>query len=66
MVYKPVEVQVPVREKCVVTAPEVPMWELDNVPLSASPYDKSKATLVELEQRRAYETRLLAEMQKCQ
>lgn len=66
VVYTPLETKVPIREKCVVQVPDAPVWELDGLVDSASEFEISQAALVELEQRRKYETLLLAEIKKCQ
>lgn len=65
IVYKPVEVKIPVKEKCVVQIPAEPVWFGDAIPQGTSWYDKMKYALMEIEQRRDYERRLLAEAQKC-
>lgn len=60
-----VEAKVGVREKCKVTLPPEPLWQVDITPATASEFEKSKAALAELEQRRAWEVKAKAEAKKC-
>ena len=59
-------VSVPVREECHVDAVPEPRWAVDEVAPDASAFDKSKAILAEVEQRRDYENQLKAAAQKCE
>lgn len=65
-VFVPTEVKVPVREACKISPPPVPDWFVDQLPKDASRFDKAKAVLAELEQRRAYEAELRAAATKCE
>ena len=61
------EVQVPVPVKCHVVMPDEPLWQVDVVPAaSTSEFEKSKAVLAELEQRRAYELLVKAAAITCE
>jgi PBP1b-binding outer membrane lipoprotein LpoB len=66
IVYKPVEVQVPVAVPCKIQAPDVPKWALDSVSPGADVYVKGRALVAELQQRIAYEKELLAAVASCQ
>ena len=59
-------VSVPVREECHVDAVPEPRWAVDEVAPDASAFDKSKAILAEVEQRRDYENQLKAAAKKCE
>lgn len=60
-------VEVPVREKCVIDMPPEPSWQVGIVPSAdTSAFEKSKAVLAELEQRRDYITQLKAAAKKCE
>lgn len=59
-------VNVPIREKCTVTVPQEPRWQVEVVAPSAAPFDKSKALMAENEQRRDYINQLRAAAKKCE
>lgn len=59
------KIPVIVREKCKVDIPEEPVWLVDSVALDATPFEKSKAILAEIEQRRDYINKLKAASIKC-
>jgi hypothetical protein len=62
-VYKPVTVEVPV--PCDMPKVDHPAWATSLVPLNSRLFDKVKASLVELQQRAAYEARLQAAAASC-
>jgi hypothetical protein len=66
IVYKPVDVKVPVEVPCKVKAPDVPKWALDGVSPGADIFVKGRAMVAELQQRIAYEDELLAAVASCQ
>jgi hypothetical protein len=59
-------VSVPVRETCQVEAVPEPTWAVDQLAPDASAFDRSKAVLAEIEQRRDYENQLKAAAKKCE
>ena len=59
-------VSVPVRDTCQVEAVPEPAWAVDRLAPDASAFDKSKAILAEVEQRRDYENQLKAASKKCE
>jgi hypothetical protein len=59
-------VSIPVREECHVDAVPEPRWAVDEVGTDASAFDKSKAILAEVEQRRDYGNQLKAAAKKCE
>jgi hypothetical protein len=65
-IFVPTPVSVPVREVCQVEAVPEPAWAVDQVALDASAFEKSKAILAEIEQRRDYENQLKAAARKCE
>ncbi len=65
-IFVPTTVSVPVREVCQVEAVPEPAWAVDQVALDASAFEKSKAILAEIEQRRDYENQLKAAAKKCE
>ena len=61
------EVPVIVREKCKVDMPVEPTWQVEAVPAaSTTPFEKSKALLAEVEQRRDYLNQVKAAVKKCE
>lgn len=66
IVYRPVEVQIPVAVPCKVDAPVVPQWARAGVSPDADLYTKGRAIIAELQQRIAYEIELLAAVASCQ
>jgi hypothetical protein len=64
-VYEPVEVSVPVAVPCQVPDVQKPVWKLQNTPADAPLFDKVKAALIELDQRKSYETKLEAALRAC-
>ena len=66
IVYRPVEVKVPVEVPCKVQAPDVPKWALDSIPADADVFVKGRAMVAELQQRIAYEGELLVAVASCQ
>jgi hypothetical protein len=65
-IFVPSTVQVPVPERCHVELPPEPAWAVDALLPGASPFDRSKAVLAEVEQRRDYENQLKAAATKCE
>ena len=59
-------VPVVVRERCAVELPVEPAWQVEVVPSTATPFEKSKAALAELEQRRDYLNQVRAVIKKCE
>lgn len=59
------QVEVGVREKCTVTLPSEPIWATEAIDPGASKLEKSKAALIELEQRRKYAVKVKAEASRC-
>lgn len=64
-VVRPVEVDIPIPVPC--KSPEVvkPSFGLDRVKVTQGIFDKGKAALSELNERKAYETRLEAALSAC-
>jgi hypothetical protein len=60
------EVKVGVREECHVTIPTEPKWAVEAVAADAPAFEKSKAVLAEVEQRRDYQSQLRAAAKKCE
>lgn len=58
-------VEVPVSVPCRVPQIEAPAWALDRVDPAADVYTKGRAALVEIQQRRGYESRLEAVAAAC-
>jgi len=65
-IFVPTPVSILVREVCQVEAVPEPAWAVDQVALDASVFEKSKAVLAEIEQRRDYENQLKAAAKKCE
>jgi hypothetical protein len=65
-VYEPVEVSVPVSVPCEAPMVPKPAWKLQNTSLDAPFFETVKATLIELDQRKAYEARLEAAIKACE
>lgn len=66
-IFQGVEVPVPVKEKCVVDIPLEPTWQVEvSSSNTTTSFEKSKAVLAELEQRRDYISQLLAAARKCE
>ena len=64
-ILKPVEVDIPISVPCK-TAPVIaPDFALAKATVQQSLFDKLKAAIVELDQRKAYEARLNAEVDAC-
>lgn len=61
-----VEVKVPVLVPCKVSLPAAPVWELSRTSADASLFELAKAAVIEIRQRIAYETELLAAMKACE
>lgn len=60
-------VPVVVAEKCHVEVPAEPAWQVEAAPAAGTnEFEKSKAVLAELEQRRDYENQLKAAAKKCE
>lgn len=60
-------VPVVVADKCHVEVPAEPAWQVEAAPAATtSEFEKSKAVLAELEQRRDYENQLKAAAKKCE
>ncbi len=60
-------VPVVVAEKCHVEVPAEPAWQVEAAPAAGtSEFEKSKAVLAELEQRRDYENQIKAAAKKCE
>ncbi|MDD4616059.1 MAG: hypothetical protein PHW76_02945 [Alphaproteobacteria bacterium] len=64
-VYKPVEVQVPVVEPCIWQIVQKPDFAMAHVGTDDDIAAKTRAALVELSQRRAYEAELEAQVDGC-
>lgn len=64
-IYKPVTVEVPVVKPCVIERPAAPTSALASVDPHASLFDKTKAMLIELDHRMAYEAWLESALQSC-
>jgi hypothetical protein len=62
----PVEVKIPIEVPCRAPHVEKPMFALDVAKTSDKLYSKGVATIAEIEQRKAYETRLEAALKACQ
>lgn len=58
-------VEVPVSVPCRVPPVELPAWELDRVDPAADLYTKGRAAMVEIQQRKGYESRLEAAAAAC-
>ena len=67
-VFKAVELQVAVREKCVVELPREPEWALDTIgdPRTADPADLVGAAVREIEQRRDWINKAKVAAIKCE
>ena len=65
-VLKPVPVEVPVEVTCKIKEPASPRWPTLALSPTAGLFDRTKATLAELELRKAYEGKLLAAIRSCQ
>ena len=66
-IFQGVEVPVAVKEKCVVDIPLEPNWQVVVAPSgTTTSFEKSKAVLAELEQRRDYIQQLRAAAKKCE
>ena len=65
-VFKAVTVDVPVALPCKTPALQPPVSPLQNIQTNASLFDKVKAALIEIDVRKAYETRLEAALTACQ
>jgi hypothetical protein len=64
-VFEPVEVRIPVAAPCPVTALERPDFALRHVTPDHDLAHKTRAFLIELNQRRAYEAELEAQIDAC-
>ncbi len=65
VIYRSVEVQIPVSVPCKAPEVERPRFALDGATVSQGLYTKGAAALAEIEQRRAYEKRLEAAVAAC-
>jgi hypothetical protein len=65
-VFKPVAVDIPVAMPCRAKPPQKPVSPLAHLSKPASLFDETKAVLVELDVRKAYEDRLEAALKSCQ
>jgi hypothetical protein len=61
-----VQVPVVVREKCHVRLPPEPKWAVEDIAKDATDFDKSKAILAEVEQRRDHINQLRAAAKGCE
>lgn len=64
-VYRPVEVHVPVGQPCVKQAVEKPDFATAHISASDDVAIKTRAVLIELNQRKAYEAELEAQAEGC-
>ncbi|MDE1901537.1 MAG: hypothetical protein KGI37_07835 [Alphaproteobacteria bacterium] len=64
-VLKPMEVDVPVSVPCKVTAPQRPDFALAHATPAQTIFEKVRAALVELDQRKAYEAQLESKITAC-
>ena len=65
-VFRPVSVEVPVATPCKAAAVATPDYALAHVAATDSLFDKARAALVEIDQRKAYETALESQLTLCQ
>lgn len=59
-------VKVPISQKCKVDVPDEPRYEIDAMAIDSGYFDKLRAVLIEIEQRRDYIMKLRAEAKKCE
>lgn len=65
IVTRTVTVEVPVTAKCNAPMPEKPTYELDRMSVKDGVYEKGRAALIEIQQRKAYEEKLHAAATAC-
>jgi hypothetical protein len=65
-VFRPVNVEVPVAAPCRTTPVTKPDFALSHISKTDDLTEKTRAALMELDQRRAYETEIEAEVAACQ
>ncbi|MDR3425307.1 MAG: hypothetical protein P4M13_09615 [Alphaproteobacteria bacterium] len=65
-VFKPVTVEVPVVSPCHTATVTPPDFALSHVAKTDDVYAKTRAALVELDQRKAYEAEMAAEIKGCE
>lgn len=64
-IYKPVSVDVPVRVECHVPEIPKPNSPLQQIQIDAPLFDKVKAALIEIDNRKIYEAEVEAALQSC-
>lgn len=60
-----VPVEVPVAVPCEIEEPAEPVWALSEIEPDASIFEKVRAAVIEINQRRAYEAQLKAALSAC-
>jgi len=64
-VYEPVEVKVPIEVMCKPPVVVHPPFPLKDCPITATIFDKTKAALIEIDERQIYEDQLNAAIKSC-
>jgi hypothetical protein len=66
VVYKPVEISIPIAVECKIEALPVPTWPMLSLNEKIGLFDAVKAFISELELRKGYEAQLEAAVKSCQ
>ena len=66
VVYRDKIVKIPVKEKCTVVMPPEPKYEVETVTMETDWVEMVKALVIEIEQRRDYQTKMAAAAKKCE